>query len=232
MSKVNWHTELSDIIEQNTNCLYNICKLCITLFDNNKETAQEGFRYFLTECSPPSYTLDEIPDTLLEVDETEIDANTQNRIGDMEYHLVNELISKDVSEDTFYEEMWKRISDTFLVPDIYQRSFFLYKIWLNPKIPYFQLGSGVEMDNDAYREYVNRLRLPYKKMLFAMNVGYPQKTQRASVLLKIFDEITDPNERIVFWCLTLGRLENIIVTLKNKLEGLTTLTEFSEEESE
>lgn len=225
MNKVNWSAEISNIFEQNSTCLYQICKLFVDLLEKNSNTAKEGFQYFLTEVSPPRYTEENIPDDLFEIDETEIDSDTQIRIIEMERQLVKELIFRDVSVDEFYEEMWKRISDTLLVSDIYQKSFFLYQMWLDPRIPYFQLGLGVDMDNETYKDYAHRLQPEFKKALFVMNAGYPQKTQKASVLLKISDDITDPNERIVFWSLTIGLLENRIAKLKKHIEELESIIE-------
>lgn len=225
MNKVNWEAEISNIIEQNSTCLYQICKLFVGLLEKNSDTAKEGFQYFLTEVSPPRYTEEDIPDDLFEIDETEIDSETQIRISKMEFQLVKELILKDVSVDDFYEEIWKRVSDTLLVSDIYQKSFFLYQMWLDPRIPYFQLGVGVDMDDETYKNYVHRLQFAFKKVLFVMNAGYPKRTQKVSVLLKIADDITDPNERIVFWSLTIGLLENRITKLKKHIEELESIIE-------
>lgn len=225
MDKVIWSAEISRIIDQNSTCLYRICKLFVELLEENVRTAKEGFQYFLTEVSPPRYSEENIPDDLFEIDETEIDSDTQIRIIEMEHQLVKELIFKNVSVDEFYEEIWKRVSDTLLVSDIYQKAFFLYQMWLDSRIPYFQLGLGVDMDIETYRNYVHQLRLPFKKAMFAMNAGYPKRTQKASVLLKIADEITDPNERIVFWSLTMGILENRIVKLKKYIEELESMIE-------
>lgn len=225
MNKVNWSAEISNIFDQNSTCLYQICKLFVDLLEKNVETAEEGFQYFLTEVSPPRYNEEEIPDDLFEIDETEIDSDTQIRISKMERQLVKELIFKDVSEDDFYEEIWKRVSDTLLVSDIYQKSFFLYQMWLDPRIPYFRLGLGVDINSETYKHCVDKLQIPLKKALFVMNAGYPKRTQKVSILLKIADEITDLNERIVFWSLTMGILENRIVKLKKYIEELETIIE-------
>ena len=232
MDKVNWSIEISNIIEQNRTCLYQICKRFMDLLGKNIDTAKEGFQYFLTEVSPPRYNEENIPDDLFAIDETEIDSDTQLRISEMERQLVKELIFKDVSEDEFYDEIWKRVSDTLLVSDIYQKSFFLYQMWLDPRIPYFQLGLGVDMDGETYKNYVHQLQLPFKKATFVMNAGYPKRTQKVSVLLKIADDITDPNERIVFWSLTMSILEKRIVRLKEYIEELESMIESGDKDIE
>lgn len=229
MDKVNWNIEFSDIVEQNKLCLYEICKLCMNLLEKNAETAQEGFQFFLTQISPPRYNSDEIPDQLFDINEEEIDIPTQKRIREMESQIVNELIFQDVTEETFYAETWKRISDKLLVSDNYQKSFFLYRMWMDPRVPYYQLGLGITMDDETYRECVKQVRLPYRKMLFAMNAGYPRRTQRISVLMKIVEEIPDPKQRIVFWALTMEKLERQIADLRKQIQELESLLELGDD---
>lgn len=232
MNKVNWGVEFSNIIKHNRRCLYEICKLCTKLLEKNIETAQEGFQYFLMQVPLPRYNPDEVPEELFNVEEDEIDLPTQKRIREMESQIVKGLIFQDVSEEVFYEEIWKRISDTLLVSDSYQKSFFLLHMWLDPRVPYYRLGLGVTMDKETYKECVQQVKLSYKKMLFAMSAGYPQKTQKVSILMKIAEEIPSQEQRIVFWALTLGRLERQIVELKQQIQELESLFESDDMEIE
>lgn len=232
MDGTNWNTEFSQIVEEHKYCLYDICKACMNRLMEDVDNAQEGFRIFLTEVEVPRYAPNEIPEEFFDVDADEIDTPTKTRLTDMEHQIVKELISQNVSEDVFYEEIWNRILDKILVSNNHQRSFLLVCMWLDPRIPYYQLGLGVSMDNDTYKKCVQQLEFPYKKMLFAMNAGYPQKTQKASILLKIADEISDQNERIVFWSLTISRLESRILKLKKRIQELESLMEADDSEIE
>lgn len=232
MDKINWKQEFSDIIEHNSQNLYEICKRCMQRLEECPNFSQDGFQYFLTLIPLPRYTPDEIPETFFDIEESEIDEAAQKRIGEMESQIVKELIFKDVSVNTFYNEIWKRISDTLLVSDIYQKSFFLLRMWLDPRIPYYRLGLGVDMNNDTYKKLVQQVNPQYKKMLFAMYAGYPKRTQKASILMEIAEEIPDQNGRIVFWSLTMGRLENQIQSLKTRIHELESLTESDDMEIE
>lgn len=223
MNKVNWEQEFSSIVEHNKQNLYEICKICIDFMEKNADSAQEGFQYFLTQVSLPHYNSDEIPDTLFDVEESGLDQATQNRIEEMEDQVVKELIFNDASEEMFYKEIWKRVSDTLLVSDSYQKSFFLLRMWLDSRIPYYQLGLGVTIDSEDYKKYVQQVNLPYRKMLFVMSAGYPKRTQKTSILLEIADEIPDRNERIVFWSLTISRLEYQISRLEARIRELEEL---------
>lgn len=230
MDKVNWDVKFSDIVEQNKTCLYEICKCSMKLLEENAETAREGFQYFLTRISPPRYSSDDIPDELFEVNEEEIDPFTQKRIREMESQIIRELIFQDVTEETFYTEIWKRVSDKLLVSDSYQRAFFLRLMWLDSRIPYYRLGLGMIMDEEKYQECVKQLEVPYRKMQFVMNAGYPRRTQKVSILMKIAEEIQDPEQRIVFWALTLGKLEKRIVDLKKRVNELESALELEDDE--
>lgn len=226
MDRANWSAEFFGIVEKNKQNLYEICKACMVRMIEDSDTAQEGFQYFLTQIPLPRYNQNEVPEELFDVVEDEVDSDTQNRLDKMEYQIVKELIFQDVSEDIFYKEIWKRLSDTLLVSDNYQRAYFLYRLWMDLRIPYYQLGLGTIMDSETYNQCVKRVEIPYKMMLFAMSAGYPKKTQKASILMKIADEIPSREERIVFWSLTLGRLEQQIIKLKKRIEELESLIEF------
>lgn len=232
MGKINWNNAFSSIVENNKQCLYEICKASMNLLEENTETAREGFQYFLCQISLPRYTPEEIPKEFFDIEEDEIDFSTQDRIREMESQIVKELIFQDATEETFYAEIWKRISDKLLVSDSYQRAYFLLRMWLDSRIPYYQLGLGVTMDDETYSECVQEVKLAYKQMLFAMNAGYPQKTQKASILMKIAEEISDQKQRIVFWALTLGRLEKQIVELKQQIQEREALLESDDMEEE
>ena len=220
MDVINWNTEFSKAVEENKHCLYDIFKACMDLLIENSDSAQEGFQYFLNQVQMPRYNSDEIPEGFFNIEENEIDDPTQMRIREMESQIVKELIFQDVSEKVFYGEIWKRMSDPLLVSDSYQKSYFLLRMWLDSRVPYYQLGLGVNMSNEAYKKCVQQVNSSYKKMLFAMNAGYPQKTQKASILMKIAEEIPSQEQRIVFWALTLGRLERQIIDLKQQVKEL------------
>lgn len=220
MDKINWGERFSAIVEQNKSCLYEICKLSMSLLEENPETAQEGFEYFLTKISLPRYNPEEIPEELFDIKEDEIDLPTQNRIREMASQVIKALIFQDVSVETFYTEIWKRISDKLLVSDSYQKAFFLYRMWMDPRVPYYQLGLGHIMDKETYKERVKQVMLPYRKMLFVMSAGYPRRTQKVSILMKIAEEIPDYEQRMVFWALTFEKLERQIAELKQQVQEL------------
>ena len=46
MNKVNWSAEISNIFEQNSTCLYQICKLFVDLLEKNLNTEKEGYQNF------------------------------------------------------------------------------------------------------------------------------------------------------------------------------------------
>jgi hypothetical protein len=201
-------------MEEHKHSLYEICKASMECILENSETAQQGFQFFLTQARMPQFSLDEIPEELFDVAENEIDRPTQKRLRDMENQVVKGLILQDVPEDKFYDEIWTRLNDTILISDIYQKSFLLRQMWLDPRIPYFHLGLGISMDDKIYHEYVKRVEIPYKKMRFALHADYSQRTQKASILMQIADDIPDKEERIVFWSLVLAHLENQITRWK------------------
>lgn len=204
----NWKTDLKAICEQHPNSLYEICEAVIEYFNQHSSDAQEMFRCFLTQVEIPSYSEDVMLQDFIAINEAKVSHETNKRLREMERTLVKELIFKDVPEDYFYDELWRRLSDTLLVSSSEQKAAFLNLLWLDPCIPYYQLGIGVQMDEEKYRDIVEQLYPQRSKIAFVMNAGYPQRTQKVSILMKMADELPSVDERIVFWSIVLGWLEN------------------------
>ena len=220
MNTASMEEKFSEIVEKNSDSIYESCKKCVDLLEGWGREAQEGFQYFLTQVPLPQYAPGEVPKGFIQIREEEVDAPTQKRIREMESQIVKELILQDVTEKKFYQELWKRFCDTLLISDRYQRAYFLLRTWLDPRIPYYRLGLGLRMDDETFQACVQQVELPFKKTRFAMNAGYPQKTQKASILMEIADAIPDQKQRVVFWALTLGRLEKEIVDLRRQVKAL------------
>ncbi len=209
-------TELEAIRDQHSHNLYEICEAVIEYFDQDTSNAQEAFRCFLTQIEIPLYDTGEIPQDFLSISEEKVDRQTCKRLREMEKALVQELIFQDAEENYFYDELWRRLSDTLLVSSSAQKAAFLNWLWLDPCIPYYQLGLGITMDEEMYSDIVEQLYPQRRKLVFVLNVGYPQRTQKVSILMKLADELSDDKQRIVFWSLVLGRLENQVQRLRTQ----------------
>ena len=62
------------------------------------------------------------------------------------------------------------------------------------------------MDNDEYRERIQKLAPELKKASFIIYSGLQQKTQRASLLMSLADKIEDDRQRAVFWSCVISKI--------------------------
>ena len=98
MNTASMEEKFSEIVEKNSDSIYESCKKCVDLLEGWGREAQEGFQYFLTQVPLPQYAPGEVPKGFIQIREEEVDAPTQKRIREMEFQIVKELILQDVTE--------------------------------------------------------------------------------------------------------------------------------------
>lgn len=117
------------------------------------------------------------------------------------------LIRQNLPCKEFYEKLWDYIAHDTILTGKKEKVFALYYIWIDVRIPYFELDQGLKMSNDVYRELVIKLKPLIKKARFILYAPTDQKTERASRILKLLDELQDDKEKAVLMALVLGMIE-------------------------
>ena len=75
------------------------------------------------------------------------------------------------------------------------------------------------MENDEFERINSELSEAIKKARFIVYVGIQQRTQRASLLMDLAEEIQDPRQRSVFWSVVFSMLlQKDMVLFKRLLE--------------
>ena len=120
--------------------------------------------------------------------------------------IIGNLAKQNMSEEMFYHKLWEKIQDNILFPDEDEQIYFLSCLWKSNLIPYFQLDDGIRMENDEYRERLKKMNILLKKVDYIMCAPLEQKTQRASLLMNLAQQITDERDKIVFWAYTLSAM--------------------------
>ena len=112
--------------------------------------------------------------------------------------LFEQVLDQNLPEDQFYSKIWKMISESPSFEDNNAKAFALYYIWIDARIPYFQLENGLAMSNNEFRELSESLISSIQKARFIMHTSlFKQRTSRASVLLNLLDNFSDEKERAV-----------------------------------
>lgn len=136
-----------------------------------------------------------------------------------------------LTKDEFYEELTNYIMNDRNLREDGAREFAIFNCCIDKRLPYaaVDLEAGVRMDNEEYKE---RLDLIGEDILdnikYILNANLEQKTERASLLLKEIDEITDERQRAVLFSTILNIYENKAIRnarLASRLGSLGSLAE-------
>lgn len=130
----------------------------------------------------------------------------RNDITQLGNRIVENLVQQRLPEEMFYKSLWDKICDNTLLPDQAAQTAFLACLWTDPRIPYYQVEEGCTMDNDEFDRITEKIWPILKKVYFILSIQLAQKTQRASLLMKLADEIDDEKERTVFWAYVIAVL--------------------------
>lgn len=139
--------------------------------------------------------------------------------------ILDNLIKEKLLESDFYLKLWEILSQKTIFPDRFDIVCAIICLITSRKIPYFALEEGVRMDNEEFSRISKSTIDEFKKVLFVFNVGYTQKTEVASQLLKIIHSFTDIKEQTVILSNILSVYENKIIKLRKELDKAKNISE-------
>lgn len=143
-----------------------------------------------------------------------------NDIGSIVERLLSNLVEKNYSAETFYNKLWDSINSDCLFDSELEKICAILFVLLSPKIPYFQMGEALRMDDEEYWHISHEVEQPYKKAVFALNRGYEQRTEVASQIIGIFKEIKDEKQQIVYVSKLIGYCRYKIKNLEEIIEDM------------
>lgn len=112
--------------------------------------------------------------------------------------LFEQILSKNLPVELFYQKIWEIIATSPCFDDDDARAFALYYIWIDARIPYFQLEDGLLMSNKEFQECSELLHTTIQKARFILRTNFfEQRTSRASVLLSLIEELKTEQEKAV-----------------------------------
>lgn len=121
--------------------------------------------------------------------------------------ILNKLLSKHLGKTDFYRELWKNIESDVLFEEQDQKIYALYRIWVDGRIPYFQIDSGLKMSNGEFQESIKAAEDLIREITFILNCKFEQKTERSSVLIDVLNRCKDDKERAVVLAYIIGVTE-------------------------
>lgn len=122
----------------------------------------------------------------------------REKCEDLVKGLLGKLIKENMDEEEFYDALWERgIKNNSLLEKEDEKIYALYCIWMDRRIPYFKLGTGIKMSNEQFREITIKNKAQIKKAVFIINSDFSQKTERCSLLNEILDANESESEKSV-----------------------------------
>lgn len=115
--------------------------------------------------------------------------------------LLEEMLSQNLPITAFYQKLWHVItsSPSFDGNDK-AKIFAVYYIWIDDRIPYFQLESGLQMSDQDFLEISKSLHPKIQKARFILRTSFfSQRSARASVLLDLIESTKNKKERTVLF---------------------------------
>lgn len=135
---------------------------------------------------------------------------------------IQKAITSSLSQKQFYTDVWNLIVQNPIFKSEKEHVYSLYYILLDPKIPFYQIDSGLEMSNSEFRRIIDECGAEIQKACFVLAVDFPQKTMEASNLLDIILSQQEYNNRVVILSRIISELreknKDILDELMRKLE--------------
>lgn len=197
-----------------------ICSELVALFE--KKGIEDGFVYFKVVLLDMSFYdwVENVSEEFLEI--SSAGSSRVLELMRLANNLISNQIEKRVTEEMFYAELWKRLWDDVVLPTREDRIIFFQILWLDTRIPYFQIGEGLALSEDEFQKVIERIRPALQKGEFILNANLKSKPQRGSLLLEIADSLDKDVERSVFWGMLIGNLRGQIKALLSVLSDKET----------
>lgn len=141
-----------------------------------------------------------------------------NKIKETINIIVDNLTAKNLRENDFYSKLWETIIDGTLFASDIDRICAIICLVRSSKIPYYWLQEGMRMDDEEYVNTTRSLISNIKKAIFILNMNTEQKTEKASRVFDLLEELSDRKEKVVF-------LSNIINLFEVRIQSLVKETQ-------
>ena len=184
----------------------------------NSETQLTIFKTFLTLFDIGDFSLDakNTPEIFAAKGETEQDIDV---IIGVVNNVISNLVERKVTEDDFYINLLNRLLDHGFLQNELRQAIFLQCVWLDNRIPYYQLGEGRHIgNNEDFKRIYKEIEPSLNKGRYIINAKLQYKTQRASLLMEIADSLDTDEQRMVFWASIIDGMRMTIWYLQKSLD--------------
>lgn len=176
------------------------------IMEQEAEERQAWFSVFLGEVYPEDICTKSVDDFF----PLDVFSRINKEIGNLGLRVLDNLIRQKPSEADFYKSLWDKLCDGTLLPDREAQVAFLSWLWVDTRTPYYQIEGGCKMESGEFNRLRDEIWPFIKRALFILSAPLEQKTERASLLMKLADEIKDERARTVYWAYIIGGLRDSV----------------------
>lgn len=186
---------LSHVTNESEQDKLNICAWVYSRISESGENASAVLKFFFENAD----NIESDDSWNAEIVFSESDAREyRKKYGALTDAIFEKLIAENLPEEQFYEKLWESINGLALFDTAKIKAFAIYYIWIDVRIPYYQLNEGMHMSNQRFAEITNGIRDDITKARFILRTNkFESRTKRASVLLELLDSHASFEERTV-----------------------------------
>ena len=186
---------LSKVRNKTRNDKLNICASVYKKLTQDPSVSVELLKFFYEHADRIASSEQEVAEVIISEETSKVLHEQYAGVVDA---LFEQILSKNLPVDQFYSKIWEMISGSPSFEDDNAKAFALYYIWIDVRIPYFQLENGLIMSDAEFRELSESLLSSIQKARFIMRTTmYKQRTSRASALLNLLDNFSNEREKAV-----------------------------------
>lgn len=112
--------------------------------------------------------------------------------------VIDFLSNNGYSEDEYYSSLWSTLSSLLTEKTDLEKGVCLYAVLLDKRTPYYAVKPGLRMSNAQYQKVTEKIAPQLDKMRFILHLANNQRTETASQILDVMDELKTKEDKAVF----------------------------------
>ena len=177
----------------------NLAAVCFQMIKSSPADEQPRMleEFFVGYKSTPTTGDLKLPKTISDEEER----TYMMRYGKLVDTHMEELQKQNLPEKDFYTQLWAFICESPVLPNEKARIIALFDCAIDKRLPYFKLDRDcvLSMENEQYQEVCRQIGDDtFAKLDFILNGDFDQKTEQASLVVQMMDQMPDYTQRCVF----------------------------------
>lgn len=168
---------------------------------SNEENPEDALQYFFEHVEEIELN-GKFEDALKSIEKV-----PYKKVNKLVESLIDTIVSDKPDVKAFYRQVWENVTNDALFKDEDRKICAFLCIWMNIKIPYFKLDSGITMAEEEFLDIVQCRKKDIQKIIYIINSEFSQKTERSSLIIDILSNCDTDKEKAVVLSQAFSALE-------------------------